>query len=1023
MIGRVLLVALLALGVAGAVLLVREGFLDLLRKDGVEVDDPLKQLVGPGKVPFAPGERVQAVYLSELPWEWATTGWVALADDNLPKLDASFLGGVMTIGEKSYDKGLGVFPLSEIVYSLGGKYRQFRADVGLDGTVAPGKGSVIFKVFLDDALAYDSGVVRSGTAARRVEVSLIGVDKMKLVVEDADDGCCLDYANWANARLMPSTRQAVQTARQSRETLEADREERKRGRNRDWDEVATRSRKELADLPRVLGEKGARRSETIAAFDAERRRIVLANEKLAVTIGYGGPRHGLVDVLDLETRTLVAYDTTPSLTTRDHSTLVLSRHTEARGENGYRFQRIEDPALGSGMEVVADFHVPGADVVISPRLALFDGASYLTYQLELREVDEKVAVRSFSYFDRQKGGHFVLGEEAGYITDYSLIRRAEVRDDSILRQELIGLGKPLLLYDKGRSRGLVMAIIDEVADPAVFSVRLETGRVSGQLGFEHQVPEDVRATSIQLSPRLFFQVTPCASPEQATDHFRRVMAALYPPPPIPDWVKYQWGTWYAFGMDYDEETVRAQIDYIAENLADLGRWSILLDAGWYVAEGRPGSGWEVDLEKFPSGLRDLVDYAHSRDIKVVLYFSAPYLDDREREGNWLGLRGFIEQHPDWVIPLQSDDTGASYVYDFTNPELVEYMRKLISDFFLVYDVDGIKIDGLGQAEGELLSVEERDSFGDVNKIRMFTMEIYRLVYEEATRAKKDVYIESGWAIPNFANRFAHTFRYGDEFPDFEARYPHAGLVEHVDYAAIQKRLVGQRPNMGMVWGGPESQRTIRLWFEAALALGTQMTISTDLSRLSSRDLSALRSVLVHYNAFQGETHFVGMPFPESFATTSNGITYLGGLNRDREAKETVFNLSDYGLDWEREYLVYDVSSNSFSRVRGSFPATLEGSSFRLFLLRDTPGVMWTNSSYQAESAPGSLMVRVLGPRSITGFIQIYLPTSPSRVRLDGKELARSPRLIAGNSYWYDEGTGVLRLRYRHDRPHTIEVEY
>lgn len=973
-----------------------------------------------GAVEAAPGP---VVYLSDLPWDWATTGWVALADDNLPKLDASFLSAPITLGGKSYEKGIGTFPLSEIVYSLEGRYRLFQAEVGVDGAVPEGKGSVRFKLFLDDVLVYDSGVVSSGVDPEPVELSVAGAGKMRLVVEDAGDGSSLDYADWANARLMPVAGEGGPSANPLPRSLEVSRMERRQGRDLDRAAVQERSEQEMAELARLLPEDPAAQTQATALFDADRRRIVLANGKLALTLGYGGEHHGLLDVIDLETRRMVAYDTTPSLTATDLSTLALSRHTSRRDDGGYEFRRVEDPVLGRGIEVSADFPVPEANVVITPRLTLFDGSSYFTYQLELREVEPAVAVRRFSYFDPEKGGYLLVGEDALYLTDYSLMRRADVRDDSLLRKELIGVGKPLLLYSRAQSRGVLMAIIDQAPDPAHFSVQLGTGRVSGRVGFDYTVPEDVRATRIQTSPRLFFQVTSGGGLQQAASQYRRVMAGLYPQPPLPDWVKYQWGSWYAYYMNYDEETIKGQIDYIAANLADLGPWSVLLDAGWYVAEGRPESSWDqVDQDKFPNGLRALVDYAHSKEVKVVLYFSAPYLDDREREGNWLGLRGLVEQHPDWLIPLQSDNTGASYVYDFTNPELVEYVRKLISDFFQLYDVDGIKIDGLGQAEGEQLATEERDSFGDVNKIRMFTMDIYRLVYEEAMKSGKEVYIESGWEIPNFATQFAHTFRYGDEFPEFEHRYPAGGLLEHIDYATLQKAVLGQRPNMGMVWGGPESQGMIRQWFQAALAMGTQMTISTDLSRMSTRDLSALRAVLIHYNAFQGETRFVGMPFAQSFATTTGGITYLGALNRGSDAKNSNWKLSDYGLDPQREYLVYDVSSNRYSKVRGSFTARLAGSSFRLFLLRDAPGVVWTNSSFQVESVPGSLVVQLSGPKSIAGFAQIYTP-KPEKVKLDGRELQRSGALLLGVNYSYDEATGVLRVRYSHNRPHSLEVTY
>lgn len=962
------------------------------------------------------------VYLSGLSWESASTGWVALADDNLPRLDASFLNEAISIGDRAYQKGLGVFPLSEMLYRLGGRYSLFQADIGVDSAVPPGEGSVVFKLFLDDVLAYDSGILRSGIAPVAVEMAVGGVESMKLVVEDGGDGSAHDYAVWADARLVPAGRQPVSMPSQRRASLESIREERRQGREADWEKVRRQSEEELAHLDRVLREAPPSEGETIALFDADRRRMVLANDRVAVMLGFGGERHGLLDILDLESRSLVAFGTTPSLATRDFSTLVLSRHTYPKADDGYRFRVVEDPALGRGMEVTADFHVDSADVILSVRLTLFDAASYLTYQLELTGVEPDADVHGFRYFDPDKGGYFVVGEKAGYLTDYSLIRQAEIRDDSISRSELVGLGKPLVLYDRARSRGMLFAIIDEVPDPAIFSIKLDAGRVTGSLRFEHLEIEDQRSRRVQASPRLFLQVVPCISMEDASQDFRRVMAALYPPLPIPDWVKYQWGSWYAFLMDYDEETIRKQIDYIAANLSDLGPWSILLDAGWYVAEGRPDSDWVVDEGKFPSGLRALVDYAHSMGVRVVLYFGAPYLDDREREGNWMGLRGFIERHPDWVIRLQEDDAGASYVYDFTNPDLVEHIRDVISGFFQEYDVDGIKIDGLGQAVGELLSAEERDVFGDVNKLRMFTMDIYRLVHQEAMRARDDAYIESGWAIPNFANQFAHTFRYGDEFPGFSSRYPAGGLLEHIDYATLQKAVVGQRPNMGMIWGGREAQPMIRLWFEAALAMGSQMTLSTDLTRLSRRDLSALRSVLVHYNAFQGETRFAGVPLAHSFATTTNGITYLGALNREREARTMDFDLRDYGLEGDREYLLYDVFSNSYSRVRGSFSAILDGHCFRLFLLRDAPGVIWTNSSFQTEQGSGSLRIDVSGPNSITGFMQVKVP-SPARVALDGRELSESTNPAEGASYSYLQDIGLLRLRYRHDHPHTIEVDY
>ena len=100
-----------------------------------------------------------------------------------------------------------------------------------------------------------------------------------------------------------------------------------------------------------------------------------------------------------------------------------------------------------------------------------------------------------------------------------------------------------------------------------------------------------------------------------------------------------------------------------------------------------------------------------------------------------------------------------------------------------------------------------------------TLEIYRFVYEEAVRNNPDVYIESGWVTPTLANRYSHTFRYGDEDPVFNRVYPLPGFMEHIDYAAYQQAVLGQRSNMGAPYGDANDSIINRWWLQAALALG------------------------------------------------------------------------------------------------------------------------------------------------------------------------------------------------------------
>lgn len=82
-------------------------------------------------------------------------------------------------------------------------------------------------------------------------------------------------------------------------------------------------------------------------------------------------------------------------------------------------------------------------------------------------------------------------------------------------------------------------------------------------------------------------------------------------------------TWFVHGIAIDEETILRDID----GAADVGLELFQLDAGWYPRENPEhvfdftnGLGsWQVDRERFPSGLARLREHAHSRGLKFGLW--------------------------------------------------------------------------------------------------------------------------------------------------------------------------------------------------------------------------------------------------------------------------------------------------------------------------------------------------------------------------------------------------------------------
>ncbi|MFD0716666.1 NPCBM/NEW2 domain-containing protein [Paenibacillus sp. GCM10027626] len=142
------------------------------------------------------------LYLSDLPWIYATTGWGTI------HRDASVEGNPIKLltdsGVVAYDKGIGTHANSEIIYDIAGRgYGRFQGYVGLDQEKNMSDvGSVDFQVWADGEKLFDSGTMKRDTPAKFVDVDVSGRKQLKLVVTDAGDGIGNDHADWADAQFI-----------------------------------------------------------------------------------------------------------------------------------------------------------------------------------------------------------------------------------------------------------------------------------------------------------------------------------------------------------------------------------------------------------------------------------------------------------------------------------------------------------------------------------------------------------------------------------------------------------------------------------------------------------------------------------------------------------------------------------------------------------------------------------------------------------------------------------------------------
>ncbi len=109
-------------------------------------------------------------------------------------------GGLLSVGGKVYEHGLGTHAASVLVVALGGQALSFEATVGIDDEIPrASRASVEFKVWADGKLAATSGLLRRRKRVAELKVDLAGVQTVVLEVTDGGDGNKQDHADWAQA--------------------------------------------------------------------------------------------------------------------------------------------------------------------------------------------------------------------------------------------------------------------------------------------------------------------------------------------------------------------------------------------------------------------------------------------------------------------------------------------------------------------------------------------------------------------------------------------------------------------------------------------------------------------------------------------------------------------------------------------------------------------------------------------------------------------------------------------------------
>ena len=113
--------------------------------------------------------------------------------------------------------------------------------------------------------------------------------------------------------------------------------------------------------------------------------------------------------------------------------------------------------------------------------------------------------------------------------------------------------------------------------------------------------------------------------------------------------------------------------------------ALWLDAGWYEgsADWRNGKNWAntagnwtEDTKRFPATLKAVTDHAHSRGVKMMVWFEP----ERVAAGSKIH-----REHPEWLLKRRGDESN--FLFNLADPEAREWLTKMIGDFLVSRGID------------------------------------------------------------------------------------------------------------------------------------------------------------------------------------------------------------------------------------------------------------------------------------------------------------------------------------------------
>jgi len=163
------------------------------------------------------------------------------------------------------------------------------------------------------------------------------------------------------------------------------------------------------------------------------------------------------------------------------------------------------------------------------------------------------------------------------------------------------------------------------------------------------------------------------------------LAHVLPQSPAPRTRPVLYNSWEATEFNVDE----AGQEKLADEAASIGVERFVMDDGWFGERKDDHSGlgdWYVNPQKFPHGLKGLIDHVHSLGMDFGLWVEPEMVNPDSN---------LYRNHPDWVINFPGrprTESRNQLVLNLARPEVREYILGVLDDLLNKNDIVFLKWD-------------------------------------------------------------------------------------------------------------------------------------------------------------------------------------------------------------------------------------------------------------------------------------------------------------------------------------------